>query len=163
MSSRTLPGLLSARERVVIAVLARGLKDRGAFAAGRQEGGYQRADVLGEAAAERIVKRLHAQLGAPPLFDAWLIRYPVGASIAAHTDPALDGMCHVRLNALALGGGSGGVLYLDGAEVPLDDGDGVLFRPDLVRHQVTEVVGNERLLLSVGANVLADEAARLFD
>jgi hypothetical protein len=45
----------------------------------------------------------------------------------------------------------GGVLVLEGAEVPLAPGDAIVFRPDLQRHAVTPVVG-ERFVWSVGCN-----------
>jgi hypothetical protein len=158
---RVLPAFLSARERVVVANLARAADKSGAFEPGRGGTGYDKASLLESLAAERLVKRCLKALGDPVLFDAWLIRYPVGSEIAAHTDPPIEGLCHVRLNALALAG-RGGLLYVDGAEVLLDTGDAVLFRPDLMRHLVTRVEGNERLMLSVGANVEEAAAARLF-
>jgi len=154
---RVLPGFLNPRERIVVSVLAR--KD--GFEAGRQGTGYEKRNLLDDVGADRLVKRCLASLSNPTLHDAWLLRYPVGAEIPAHTDPPIEGMCHVRINALALAG-RGGILYLDGAEVPLDAGDAYVFRPDLVRHQVTAVEGNERLMLSVGANVPDAHAALLF-
>jgi hypothetical protein len=154
---RILPGFLSPRERVVVNVLAK----KPGFEVGRQGTGYEKLNLLEDAGAERLVRRCLEALGKPVLFDAWLLRYPVGSAIPAHTDPPLDGMCHVRLNAVALAG-RGGVLYFDGAEIPLDVGDAYIFRPDVVRHQVTEVEGNERLVLSVGANVTAEQAGALF-
>jgi hypothetical protein len=69
-------------------------------------------------------------------------------------------MCHVRINALALEG-AGGVLYVDGAEVPLSTGDAYVFRPDVMRHMVTAVERNERLMLSVGANVDEEHAKKI--
>jgi hypothetical protein len=155
---QVLTGFLTPRERIVVSVLAR---NKEAFVEGRQGTGYLKRDLLEEVTSERLIKRCLAALKDPALFDAWLLRYPVGAEIPAHTDPPMAGMCHVRINALALSG-RGGLLYLDGQEVPLDAGDAYIFRPDLVRHQVTAVEGNERLMLSVGANVTEEHARLLF-
>lgn len=157
---RILHGFLSPRERMAIAALARSGAKRGAFEPGRQGTGYEKLDVRELPAAERLIRRCVKELGDPLLFDAWLLRYPVGSEIPVHTDPPAPGLHHVRLNALAITG-SGGVLYIDGAEVPLDGGDAYLFRPDLMRHQVTRVEQNERLMWSVGANVDEAHARRL--
>ena len=162
---RVLPGFLGGRDRVVVATIAHAATKRGTWQAGRQGTGYDKLDVKESPTAERLVKRCLQALAAggeePLLWDAWVLRYPVGSEIPAHTDPPLDGMCHVRVNALAVGS-AGGVLYVDGAEVPLDHGDAYVFRPDAMKHMVTRVEGNERLVLSVGANVDPAHAARLF-
>lgn len=166
------PGFLGPRDRVVVATIAhaaakriadpsRAASEGGTFTAGRQGTGYDKLDLLESPTAERLVKKCLRELGDPLLYDAWLLRYPVGSEIPVHTDPPVPGMCHVRINALALGS-SGGVLYVDGAELPLETGDAYLFRPDVMRHMVTKVERNERLVLSVGANVDEDHARRLF-
>ena len=147
---------LNPRERVVVANLARAVT----FEPGRQGTGYDKANLLDVTMADRLVKRCLKELGDPVLHDAWLLRYPVGSEIPQHMDPPLEGMCHVRLNALALAS-EGGVLYVDGAELPLDSGDAYVFRPDVMRHMVTRVERNERLMLSVGANVDPEHARRL--
>lgn len=158
---RLLPGFLGPRDRVVVATIAHAAAKRidatagGVFTAGRQGTGYDKLDLLESPTAERLVKKCLKELGDPVLFDAWLLRYPVGSEIPSHTDPPIPGMCHIRINALALTS-SGGVLYVDGAELSLDGGDAYVFRPDVMRHMVTKVEKNERLVLSVGANV--DEA-----
>lgn len=157
MWHRVEPGFLSPRERVVLLTVAR----KEGFEPGRLGTGYERKNILEHIACERLIKRATAMLGAPLLVDAWLLRYPVGSEIPAHVDPPLEGMCHVRLNALLLAG-EGGLLYLDGAETPVDEGDALLFRPDVVRHQVTRVERNPRLVFSVGANVSEAQALALF-
>ncbi len=156
LEPRLVPGFLSPRDRVVVANLARA----GAFEPGRQGTGYEKASLLDSIMGERLVKKCLAALGGPLLYDAWVLRYPVDTEIPEHADPAAEGLCHVRINALALGG-AGGVLYVDGAEVPLDAGDAYLFRPDVMRHRVTRVERHERLVLSVGANVEAEAAKSL--
>jgi hypothetical protein len=156
LEPRLLRAFLSPRDRVVVANLARA----GKFAAGRQATGYEKANLLDVIMADRLVKRCLRELEDPALYDAWLLRYPVGSEIPVHTDPPIDGMCHVRINALALAS-KGGVLYVDGLELPLDGGDAYLFRPDAMKHMVTAVEENERLVLSVGANVDVEHAKKL--
>ena len=156
LEPKIVAGFLNPRERVVVANLAR----KGGFTAGRQATGYEKRDIVDDLMAERLIKRALKELGEPVLFDAWVLRYPIGSEIPAHTDPPVEGMCHVRLNALALGC-EGGVLYVDGAEIPLESGDAYVFRPDLMKHMVTKVERNERLMFSVGANVDRAHALKL--
>ncbi|MCC7110233.1 MAG: hypothetical protein IT382_13150 [Deltaproteobacteria bacterium] len=151
---RVLPGFLSPRERVALNVVAK----REGWQPG-SKGGYEKLALMGDVATTRLVRRALTALGGPDLFDAWLMRYPVGSEVPAHTDPSPPGLCHVRLYALALGC-QGGLFYIDGEEVPLEDGDAVLFRADLMRHQLTPVERNARLVLSVGAHVDAEVARR---
>ena len=157
MTPRLLPGYLGPRDRVVVAAMAHAATKRGSWEPGRQGTGYDKLSLMESPTAERLVKKCLRELGGPLLYDAWLLRYPVGSEIPAHTDPPMPGMCHVRINAMALSS-EGGILYVDGAEVPLTHGDAYVFRPDLMRHMVTKVEKNERLVLSVGANVDEDQA-----
>lgn len=158
MWSRALPGFLTPRERVVLLNVAR--NDSG-WGPGRQGTGYEKKDVLEHLACERLIKRARLALGDPLMVDAWLLRYPVGSAIPAHTDPVPDQLHHVRFNALLLAG-QGGVLYFDGDEQIFDEGDALLFRPDVVKHQVTEVQRNPRVVFSVGAVVDEAHLRRLF-
>lgn len=150
---RVLSGWLSPRERVALNVVAK----REGWQPGSKGTGYHKLDLSDDVATGRLVRRAREALGAPVLFDAWLMRYPVGSELPAHTDAASGDLCHVRLYALALGS-AGGLFYIDGEEVPLEDGDAVMFRPDLQRHQLTTVERNQRLVLSVGAQVTAEHA-----
>ncbi|OGQ09787.1 MAG: hypothetical protein A2138_12840 [Deltaproteobacteria bacterium RBG_16_71_12] len=154
--SRTLPGWLTPRERVALAVVAK----RGGWQPGTTGTGFQKLDLMGDVATLRLVRRALTVLGGPTVFDAALIRYPIGSSLPAHVDEATPGCCQVRLQALVIGSG-GGLCYLGGEEVPLGDGDAVLFRPDLLKHQLTAVEGNARLVFSVGAEVEAEHARRI--
>lgn len=154
-SYHVLPGWLAPRERVALNVVAR----RTGWQPGSKGTGYQKLDLMGDVATTRLVRRALDALGGPVIFDAWLMRYPVGSEVPAHTDPSPPGLCHVRLYALALAS-VGGLFYVDGEEVPLDDGDAVAFRADLQRHQLTPVERNERLVLSVGAHVDAEIASK---
>ena len=140
------------------------------FVPGRQATGYRKLAVLlsgrhsngssAEAAALRderlaaLIDRSLALLEVPrasAFWDAWLLHYPRGAMIPGHKDaPDAAGVGHHRLNALVTPATRGGVLVIDGDEVALFPGDGVLFRPDLQVHAVSEVVVGERLVWSVG-------------
>ena len=151
-----LPGWLSPRERVALAVVAK----RDAWQPGSMAGGYQNLDLMGDVATLRLVRRALNTLGDPLVFHAKLVRFPVGSTLPAHVDEAAAGRCQVQLHALVVGS-AGGQWYLDGEEVPLDDGDAVLFRPDLLRHQLTAVERNARVILSVSAEVDAEHARRI--
>jgi hypothetical protein len=145
-----LAGFLSDTERQHLLALAR--DPARIWSAGRQETGYTRSPVTVPALAPLVARALAAiHGGALHGHDVWLLQYGDGAFIPPHVDPPLtDGARHGRLNAIIATGG-GGVLVLDGAEVPLAPGDAVVFRPDTQRHAVTPVIG-ERLVWSVGCN-----------
>lgn len=84
--------------------------------------------------------------------DLFRIQYPQGASIPVHTDPVQEGREHHRLNIILQGAPEGGVLWVEGQPVPLSIGDGYLFRPDLIPHEVTVVQnGPPRIVLSLGS------------
>lgn len=153
---RTLPSWLSPRERVALAVVAK----RDDWQPGSLGSGYQNLDLMGDVATLRLVRRALNELGDPLVFDAKLVRFPVGSTLPAHTDELVLGRCQVQLQALVVGSG-GGQWYLGGEEVPLGDGDAVLFRPDLLRHQLTAVEGNTRVVLSVSAEVDEEHAGRI--
>lgn len=138
------------------------LAARGAWTGGRQGTGYEKAALPPaselSAAVVRLLERAQAAVDpggrAAHRQDAWLLRYPRGASVPRHVDPPLDGgLAHVRLNLLVRAPERGGLLRCDGTEVALTAGDAVLFRPDVVVHEVSAVEVGTRLVLSVGANV----------
>jgi hypothetical protein len=54
-------------------------------------------------------------------------------------------MARLRLTLLLVAPERGGVLALEGEDVPLDVGDAVVFRPDLVAHGISDVVEGSRL------------------
>jgi hypothetical protein len=145
-----LAGFLSAAERQHLLAMAR--DPARIWSAGRQETGYARSPVADPALAPLVTRSLAAIHGGPLHgHDVWLLHYGDGAFIPPHVDPPLtDGAHHGRLNAIIAAAG-GGVLILDGAEVPLAPGDAIVFRPDVQRHAVTPVVG-ERFVWSVGCN-----------
>src|SRR5688500_17950401 len=87
-----LPGLLGARDRVVVATTARAAAKRGGVEAGRQGTGYEKTSLMESMTAERLGKKCLKAIGDPALYDAWLLRYPVGSEIPEHTDPTTPGM-----------------------------------------------------------------------
>ena len=83
-------------------------------------------------------------------FDAYLLKYGKGAWIPTHTDPAIAGYRHYRLN-ICLKRAYGGNFYAWHKEVwhwPFQRI--VLFRPDVVPHLVEEVIKGTRYVLSIG-------------
>jgi len=83
----------------------------------------------------------------PVPFDSYLIRYPEGSSIPAHTDPVQRGR-HYRLNIILKSPGSGGEFVCAN---PIYASRRIkLFRPDACEHSVTLVQGGSRYVLSVG-------------
>lgn len=154
MAVRALPGFLSPAERA--ALVARADVNVDAFVGGRQAGGYQKHALVDvDDAIAAVVDRARAALAIPAgwaFADAWLLRYPRGASIPPHIDPPeAPGMQHVRLNAIVRAPARGGVLTVDGAVVALAEGDAVVFRPDAHEHAVSVVDDGARLVFSVGA------------
>lgn len=151
-----LPAWLTAHERRVIETLSR----HATWEEGRQKTGYEKSNLLPITGIRWILDRALSTLGNPSEFDAYLLRYPTGSEIPPHTDPAEEGLCHVRFNALAKAG-TGGMLYLENQERPLAEGDAYLFRPDITEHRVDPLEAGERLVLSVGANIEPEHAEAL--
>lgn len=126
--------------------------DLPAWEPGRQGTGYEKLDIRQEVWMHWAVKRAREQLHNPAKYDAWLLRYPVGAYLFPHTDPSAEGFEHVRLNAVVTDSVGGTVIVGDSA-LTLTAGDAYVFRPDLLPHSVTPVLTGSRLVLSVGANI----------
>jgi hypothetical protein len=83
----------------------------------------------------------------PIPFDSYLIRYPEGTAIPAHTDPVQSGR-HYRLNVILKSPQSGGEFLCVN---PIYASSRIkFFRPDTCEHSVTRVVGGSRYVLSVG-------------
>jgi hypothetical protein len=128
---------------------------------GRQGTGYEKLSLpVGRdfgptiaALTDKSVRALVQSIGGPMLgHDRYLIRYTDGTGVPPHRDPPLaNNLRHLRLNAIISAPTTGGELRMDGAIRPLVAGDAVIFRPDLVLHEVTPVVGR-RLVWSVGCN-----------
>jgi len=118
---------------------------------GRQGTGYERAPVQFDELEARCLK----ELGVPPEtgHDAYLIRYREGAFIPPHKDDAPFGTEHRRINILLSHAEEGGVLRFDGEVIELDELDAIVFRPDLVLHEVSPVTKGQRVLWTVGVLV----------
>jgi len=134
---------------------------------GRQATGYDKADLVAaagrDATVDVAVAQLVAVLGRPAAYDAWWLSYPDGSHIPPHTDESpAPGLAHVRVNVVITKDG-GGVLRCDDQVVDLAVGDAVVFRPDVVVHAVSAVVGAPRLVLSVGTVMAVGDAERLID
>jgi hypothetical protein len=83
----------------------------------------------------------------PIPFDSYLIRYPEGSSVPAHTDPVGVGR-HYRLNIILKAPAAGGEFVCAN---PIFASSRVkLFRPDACEHSVTAVEGGSRYVLSIG-------------
>lgn len=100
---------------------------------GRQESGYD--------------KMLLATLTRPIPFDCYLIRYPIGSSIAPHIDPVKDRR-HFRLNIVIKRSPIGGEFICDNPILTIKRIK--FFRPDISEHSVTRLEGGSRYVLSVG-------------
>jgi hypothetical protein len=130
------------------------LAPRLAWEHGRQRTGYQKASVL-RLAPQAILDKTLALLASfsPRGWDAYLLRYPMGSAIPDHVDPPLvDGLRHVRLNAIVQSAAIGGIFSINGEEILLQERDAVLFWPDQELHCVSQIEAGERLLWSVGCN-----------
>ncbi|BCU65993.1 hypothetical protein F941_00352 [Acinetobacter bouvetii DSM 14964 = CIP 107468] len=100
---------------------------------GRQQSGYDKMLII------------YNKLGVE--CDAYLLRFLVGSMIPQHQDPVQKGR-HFRLNIIIKKSQSGGEFICERDIINLPRIK--LFRPDLYRHEVTEVVGSPRYVLSIG-------------
>ena len=92
-------------------------------------------------------KMLLATARWPIPFDSYLIRYPDGSEIPAHTDPVAIGR-HFRLNIVLKSPSSGGEFVCSS---PIFQTRRIkLFRPDACEHSVTRVMGGSRYVFSLG-------------
>lgn len=79
--------------------------------------------------------------------DAYFLRFPVGSMIPPHQDQVQQGQ-HFRLNIIIKKSKAGGEFISERSIIDLPRVK--LFRPDLYRHEVTEVQGSPRYVLSIG-------------
>ena len=82
----------------------------------------------------------------PVPFDLYLLHFPEGSYIPAHTDP-VPGRRHFRLNIVLRKANKGGFFY---REQELKDQRIHFFRPDESEHFVTRVMEGDRYVLSLG-------------
>ena len=80
-------------------------------------------------------------------FDAYLLRFPMGAEIPPHRDQVTSGR-HFRLNIILKKSRSGGEFICEKSLVNLPRIK--LFRSDLYENAVTKVQGSSRYVLSMG-------------
>ncbi len=100
-------------------------------------------------------KMLLATARWPLPFDSYLIRYPEGSAIPAHTDPVQSGR-HYRLNIILKSPKSGGKFI---CAAPIFATRRIkLFRPDACEHSVTPVIGGSRYVFSLGWVLARDKA-----
>ncbi|APU88992.1 hypothetical protein Rctr197k_197 [Virus Rctr197k] len=127
---------------------------------GRRNTGYEKLE-LNEGHIERynfqsFLERARSLLpsgaGVVAAADAYLLWYPNGAYVSPHIDDDDTSTAISRLNVLITKPKLGGILIIEGREVLLEEGEGVIFRPDVQQHSVTPVVG-ERLVLTFGVAV----------
>jgi len=164
---RRFPAFLSGPVRQALARLSRSGGLATHWQEGRQGTGYEKLDLRAALEAdafadersllETVLTQARVSFGVPILmWDAYFIRYREGAFVPEHRDPTGTSK-HLRLNALLAAAEDGtGQLRLSGNVFDLAEGDAVLFRPDVIDHSVSTVLG-ERALLSVGCVVKDSE------
>ena len=142
MNYRIIKGFILPWERRLLLDAA----DAEMWVSGRQGTGYERASVRGPA------RRCLIELGVPldTRHDEYLLRYLEGAHIPPHVDDTLFGVEHHRVNVLLEHADEGGELFFDGERIELDECDAVVFRPDIILHEVKPVTKGRRLLWTVG-------------
>jgi hypothetical protein len=83
----------------------------------------------------------------PFKFDVYLLRFPTGSKIPPHIDQVKNGK-HFRLNIILKNAKNGGKFI---CKDPIFETKRIkLFRPDISEHQVTEIIGGNRYVFSVG-------------
>ncbi len=158
---RRFPAYLAEPVRKQLLALAESVELMGQWEPGRQGTGYDKLDLFaaiqsGALESNRaflntqiVTAKVAIAVDSPRGWDAYLLRYQHGAFVPEHRDPTTDD-CHLRLNALVLSADNGtGQLRLDGDVFELNDGDAMLFRPDVIPHRISVVEG-ERFVFSVG-------------
>jgi len=142
MKYRIIKWFITPSERQILLKAA----DTEMWVPGRQGTGYERASVRGP--ASKCLAELGVSLDTR--HDEYLLRYPEGAFIPPHVGDALFGVGHYRINVLLEHAAEGGELFFDGERIELDECDEVVFRPDIILHEVKPVTKGRRLLWTVG-------------
>lgn len=122
---------------------------------GRLGSGYEKVNIKAwtDDFFEMIKERARRTITSKPIktWDAWLICMPDSSWINPHVD-----ICsgeHHRLNACIQSSDRGGAFSIEGQQVVIPPGCAIVFRPDLMRHEVSMAVGKPRWMLSVGVAV----------
>ncbi|KPV94738.1 hypothetical protein AN214_03246 [Pseudoalteromonas sp. P1-9] len=83
----------------------------------------------------------------PIKFDVYLLKFPTGSEIPAHTDKVASGK-HYRLNIVLKKAQQGGEFI---CASPIYDSERIkVFRPDACEHRVSKVIKGNRYILSIG-------------
>jgi len=103
---------------------------------GRQGTGYEKLTLL----LSRHLK-----------LDAYIIRLPTGVDVPRHTDPAVPGFGHHRINITMRAPKRGGVTYIQASDGSSHRAPRAYkFRPDEQVHYVTRIDEGELWLFSIG-------------
>lgn len=81
-------------------------------------------------------------------FDCYLLKYVPGSFIQRHVDP-VDDYSHYRLNIVLWAAERGGCFTTDSSIFRIGNRV-ILFRPDVNKHAVSEVLNGNRYVLSIG-------------
>lgn len=142
------PGFLSPATQWALLQWAR---DGALFTPGRQGTGYEIAAVPPDVFTGLQEKSLRA-LGIDKSvgYDCYVMRYTTGSFIPKHKDTAFFGSRHLRINAIIQDADEGGFLFIEGLNHVVGVGDAYVFRPDLLEHEVTEIIKGERYVWTLG-------------
>lgn len=110
------------------------LKTRFSWIDGRQGSGYSKL-------------KLFEMFKVFPM-DIYLLKFPHGSFIPEHTDCVKAGYKHYRLNIILKKSVSGGEFLSESHIFNFERFK--FFRPDISKHSVTQVLGGNRIVLSVG-------------
>ena len=86
-------------------------------------------------------------------FDIYILKFPVGSFVPPHTDPAVKGYKHFRLNVILKNAKEGGVFSIMSKTFNFKSkffGRINFFRPDKHVHRVSKVKIGTRYVLSIG-------------
>lgn len=61
-----------------------------------------------------------------------------------------DGVSLFRVNIVLIQAAKGGELIVGGEEIKLNEGDGFVFRPDIIEHEVKEILEGNRMVFTIG-------------
>jgi len=87
-------------------------------------------------------------------FDSFILKMPKGSEIKLHTDPAIFGKRHFRINFITREAKSGGYFIVVRNNASTHTNSRVnIFRPDIEEHRVSRINEGTRYALSFGFSV----------